>query len=202
MNKNKEATKEYKKARKKLQSRVRSLKKRGYIVPDDLIPKIPKKVTEASTRRIERINKNIYKKVTRYVDGKRVSGVVAREYEKKQRHKPFIGIVQSLTDFISSLQPKTLRRVNIQTQKNMLLEILSDNLTYNEMLGSYTDYLRYLAKHEQEIYDTEGIITYASNQGDIITAITGIAKILNETPLEISVLADLSDFSESLSHYE
>lgn len=194
--------KEYQKARKRLQARVRSLKKRGYIIPDDLIPKIPKKVTEASTRRLDNINKNIYKKVTRYVDGKKVSGTVAREYEKKQRSKPFIGIVQSLTDFISSIQPKTLRRVNIQPQKNMLLEILSDNLSYNEMLGSYSDYLRYLAKHEQEIYNTEPIITYSSNQSEIISAITGIAKILNETPLEISTLADLSDFSESLTYYE
>lgn len=194
---------EYRKARKRLQARVRSLKKRDYIVPETLIPNIPKKVTQGSIRRLENINKNIYKKVQYITDGNIISGVKGREHERKHRklRDNFIGIVQTLRDRIRDIKPQTIR-INVEHQKNILLEILEDNITYNQMLGSYNDYVRYLKMNEEAIYDSIEVITYESEQSQIIASFSRLATIINETPLDLSVLADISDFTESISYNE
>lgn len=54
---------QYKKERNRIQSAMRRLEKQGYVLPDDLLPSVPKKVTQASINRLKKITTEaIYKK--------------------------------------------------------------------------------------------------------------------------------------------
>ncbi|MCC8015272.1 MAG: hypothetical protein LIO87_08750 [Eubacterium sp.] len=85
---------QYMKERKRVQSFLRRAKKRGYSFPDDVLPHIPKKVTQASINRLQKLNpQTLYKKAAytitkRDASGKlkveKISGYKGRELERKQ----------------------------------------------------------------------------------------------------------------------
>lgn len=67
--------------------KARSMAKRGYVI-DAVLPKEPKKITEASVRRIKKISANLYKKsyfVTE--EGEVISGEEGRKYERSRSAK-------------------------------------------------------------------------------------------------------------------
>ena len=67
--------------------KARSMAKRGYVV-DAVLPKEPKKITEASVRRIKKISSGLYKKsyfVTE--EGEVISGEEGRKYERSRSAK-------------------------------------------------------------------------------------------------------------------
>ena len=67
--------------------KARSMAKRGYVI-DAVLPKEPKKITEASVRRIKKISANVYKKsyfVTE--EGEVISGEEGRKYERSRSAK-------------------------------------------------------------------------------------------------------------------
>lgn len=57
----------YKKQRKRLQNAIYRAKKQGYIFPDDILPKVPKKIEEASVRRLAKIKPEDLRKKARYL---------------------------------------------------------------------------------------------------------------------------------------
>lgn len=81
---------QYKKERNRIQSAMRRLEKQGYVVPDDLLPSTPKKVTQASINRLKKITtESIYKKSVRLdvETGEITPGIVARDKARSQRAK-------------------------------------------------------------------------------------------------------------------
>lgn len=64
--------------------KARSMARRGYVI-DAVLPKEPKKITEASVRRIKKISSNLYKK-SYYVteEGEVISGEQGRKYERSR----------------------------------------------------------------------------------------------------------------------
>lgn len=81
---------QYKKERKRIQSAMRRLEKQGYVLPDDLLPSTPKKVTQASINRLKKITTEvIYKKSVRLdvETGEITPGIVARDKARSQRAK-------------------------------------------------------------------------------------------------------------------
>lgn len=67
--------------------KARSMAKRGYVI-DAVLPEEPKKITEASVRRIKKISSNLYKK-SYYVteEGEVISGEEGRKYERSRSAK-------------------------------------------------------------------------------------------------------------------
>lgn len=67
--------------------KARSMAKRGYVI-DAVLPEEPKKITEASVRRIKKISANLYKK-SYYVteEGEVISGEEGRKYERSRSAK-------------------------------------------------------------------------------------------------------------------
>ena len=59
---------EYRRIRRNFLARVRAWSKRGFIFSDDVIPVIPKKITQGSINRLNKINKNLEKYQKAYVD--------------------------------------------------------------------------------------------------------------------------------------
>lgn len=82
--------KESKKEIQRIKREIRALKKRGYILPDNAIPAMPKVATEATVRKYKAITpKTLYKKAV-YVDpdtGKKVRGETRRKQERKAAAK-------------------------------------------------------------------------------------------------------------------
>ena len=79
--------KAYRKAVSNFFRKARSMAKRGYVI-DAVLPKEPKKITEASVRRIKKISANLYKKsyfVTE--EGEVISGEKGRKYERSTSAK-------------------------------------------------------------------------------------------------------------------
>lgn len=79
--------KAYRKAVSAFFRKGRSMARRGYVI-DAVLPKEPKKITEASVRRINKISSNLYKKsyfVTE--EGEVISGEEGRKYERSKAAK-------------------------------------------------------------------------------------------------------------------
>lgn len=81
---------QYRKERRRIQNAMNRLEKQGYVLPEDLLPSIPKKVTQASINRLEKItSESIYKKSKKldFETGETIPGIVARDKARSQRAK-------------------------------------------------------------------------------------------------------------------
>lgn len=77
----------YRRERQRIQRQISRMTKRGYDVPE-LLPKIPKKITEASVRRLKKITTEKLYKESRFIDietGEILTGKQGRLIENKQR---------------------------------------------------------------------------------------------------------------------
>lgn len=81
---------EYNKERRRIQNFLRRAEKRGYIDTKDVLPPVPKTVTQASVRRLKKLTANeLYRKL-KFVDretGTIYSGTRGREIEREQAGK-------------------------------------------------------------------------------------------------------------------
>lgn len=78
---------DYKKQVKRLKQAVRRAEKRGYIVPENLIPKQPKRITKKSVERLKNITTDeIYSKSEKldFETGELIPGKVARKQERSE----------------------------------------------------------------------------------------------------------------------
>lgn len=81
---------QYRKERRRIQNAMNRLDKQGYVLPEDLLPSIPKKVTQASINRLKKItSESIYKKSKKldFETGETIPGIVARDKARSQRAK-------------------------------------------------------------------------------------------------------------------
>lgn len=81
---------DYKKQRRRIQRAINRMEKGGYILPENVLPPIPKRITRASVRRLEKITSDVLYKKSRYVDietGEILSGIVARDRKRSEAAK-------------------------------------------------------------------------------------------------------------------
>lgn len=80
---------EYRRQRRRVQSLVRRAEKRGYKIDENIIPDIPKNVTEASVRRLSRITPTkLYEKSTHLAwTGETMEEISGTEYRRQERRK-------------------------------------------------------------------------------------------------------------------
>lgn len=81
---------QYRKERRRIQNAMNRLEKQGYVLPEDLLPSMPKKVTQASINRLKKItSESIYKKSKKldFETGEITSGIAARDKARSQRAK-------------------------------------------------------------------------------------------------------------------
>lgn len=80
----------YRKERQRIQRQINRMAKRGYDVPE-LLPKIPKKITEASVRRLKKLTTEKLYEESRFIDietGEILTSKEGRELERSRRKKP------------------------------------------------------------------------------------------------------------------
>lgn len=81
---------QYRKERRRIQNAMNRLEKQGYVLPEDLLPSMPKKITQASINRLKKItSESIYKKTKKldFETGEITPGIVARDKARSQRAK-------------------------------------------------------------------------------------------------------------------
>ena len=81
---------DYRKQVKRLKQAIRRAENRGYIIPDDIIPEQPKRITRKSVERLKKITTNdIYKKSEKldFETGELVPGEIARKAERPEAAK-------------------------------------------------------------------------------------------------------------------
>lgn len=81
---------QYRKERRRIQNAMNRLEKQGYVLPEDLLPSIPKKVTQSSINRLKKItSESIYIKSKKldFETGEITPGIVARDKARSQRAK-------------------------------------------------------------------------------------------------------------------
>ena len=81
---------EYRRERQRIQRQINRMTNRAYDVPD-LLPKIPKKITEASVRRLKKITTEKLYKESRFIDietGEILTSKEGQELERSRRKKP------------------------------------------------------------------------------------------------------------------
>ena len=80
----------YRRERQRIQRQINRMTNRSYDVPD-LLPKIPKKITEASVRRLKKITTEKLYKESRFIDietGEILTSKEGRALERSRRKKP------------------------------------------------------------------------------------------------------------------
>ena len=80
---------EYRRERKRIQQQINRMTKRGYDVPE-LLPKIPKKITEASVRRLKKLTTEKLYKESRFIDietGEILTSKEGQALERSRRKK-------------------------------------------------------------------------------------------------------------------
>lgn len=81
---------EYRRERQRIQRQINRMTNRGYDVPE-LLPKIPKKITEASVRRLKKLTTEKLYKESRFVDietGEILTSKEGQALERSRRKKP------------------------------------------------------------------------------------------------------------------
>lgn len=86
-----EIQQEYKKERNRIQRFIKRAEKRGYIFEDNILPKIPKRITKSSVARLKKLKPDtLYRKALfggEATQGEIVTGLEGRKAERSQRAK-------------------------------------------------------------------------------------------------------------------
>lgn len=191
-----EIRKEYNRTRKNLLARIRRMKKAGYEFPENLVPNIPKRVTDGSIRRLERINlekKGKKPKVakTRKTTPKK-SKDVSRETSKpktKKRTKtvekvidktyyPTIDIIDKIREGINSVAKQQAWSSLRMRLSRVLMNVLEDTITYygDDNLGRLREYF---TEYEPELINALMSVEFPSEQEQIMDGFYRAYEILN-----------------------
>lgn len=205
-----ENQKAYQKERSRLLQAVRRAEKQGYIFPEDIVPKLPKRVTKKQLEKIQKIKpKQLYKKAKFvYQETGEVVSAEQREQEVKETRKrnkkisassvptyyPTISIIDTIRVRTSELTREAKPPVPIDNRKNELLSIFEDNVT--SFGDNITEYEHYLEEHESEIAELLNVISYDSNAEQVSASFVSLGRILNRQALSMSQAENLSMMAE------
>lgn len=213
-----ENQKAYQKERRRLLEAVRMAEKQGYIFPEDIVPKLPKRVTKKQLEKIQKIKpKQLYKKAKfvyqetgevvsaeqRKQEVKQESIKKAKETRKRNKkisapsvptYYPTISIIDTIRDRITELTRETKPPIPIDNRKNELLSIFEDNVTSFD--DNITEYEHYLKEHESEIAELLNVISYDSNVEQVSASFVSLGRILNTHSLSMSQAENLSMMTE------
>lgn len=219
---------EYFKQRRRVQQFVRRATKRGYTFQENIIPKIPQKITQQSVQRLSKLSpEKLYEKSEFIVfeTGEIVEGRRGRNIERKrsatkrkQRRKrkndyfPSYDTVDLVRDRIEQLGDSIVLR----TRDDIASVKREDSPYYpiehrkNIILEIFDDtrmmydddnaYGKYLSENESRIADCLQVIAYHSEQEDVHNAFTELAILVKGAPL-ISLEATLLHDAREYDEY-
>lgn len=209
---------DYKNQVKRLKQAVKRAEKRGYIVPDNIIPERPKRITRKSVERLKKVTtKDIYAKAEKLdiETGELIPGETARKLERSEAAKkgaktrknkdnkpaenpdtyyPTFSIIDVIRERIIELTRKGKPDIPIEQRKNALLSIFDDTVTmYSDNISEYELYLK---NNEAEIAELLDVITYDSDAEKVSYSFARLGRLLNTQSLSPAQAEGLSLMSE------
>lgn len=198
---------EYRKQRKRIQSTISRLRKKGYFPAINILPDIPKKITQGSVRRLQKIDiEYIYKKSV-FLDvetGELIEGRKPKRKAKeknntknkkektgqqKERYADFTDMV--IREYINQISrfPKKVAEIVLRKLDEAIKKSGNDNVAYA---------LQYKNEHLSEYLNNVALF------GDSIQAILAYCDAMfgdlpgmdDESRLEISDIIDSESYSE------
>lgn len=207
----------YMKVRKKLQANVRSLVKRGYNVPKNYVPSIPKRITEASIRNLEKLNKERYKKSTKTVydyekhDTVEISGKRARvreirkasqkaELTRYARKKGY----ESYEQYKDSYEYRKRELEILEWQKEYYYDKAQDKELYETLVDSgYSPYdANKIASGQAPLEEFQGQYIDVETGEVLDTLSTGTITVMPNESFNEALYNNLMNELERLSQYE
>lgn len=217
-NKKTENQKAYQKERRRLLQAVRRAEKQGYIFPEDIVPKLPKRVTKKQLDEIQATKPSDLYKLAQYVyeetgevvpaeqrkqEVKQEAIKKAKETRKRKKkisipnvptYYPTISIIDTIRDRILELTREAKPPVPIENRKNELLAIFEDTVTMFD--DNIIEYEHYLEAHENEIAKLLNVISYDSNAEQISASFVALGRLLNTQSLSMTQAENLSMMAE------
>lgn len=199
--------KEYRKQRRRVQQAVKRLEKIGYIFDENVVPKIPKKVTKASVQRLAKITPEKLRQKSEYIVGDKILKYKSHKKEIKQEIKrirktiqeekekhtieyiPTVSYIDNFRDIVlHSLpdnkafyhgrnEPVTFR--DFSAYKNIIISILDDSIAENGV--EYVE--RLLEENSDKIADYIDGAQYDSDENRVEHNLISVANILKGSPL-------------------
>ena len=213
-----ENQKAFQKERRRLLQAVRRAEKQGYIFPEDIVPELPKRVTNKQLEKIQKTKpKQLYKKAEfvyqetgeivtaeqRKQEVKQEAKIKAKETRKRKKktstpyiptYYPTISIIDTIRDRLSELTREAKPPIPIENRKNELLAIFEDNVTlYGDNISEYEHYLE---AHESEIAELLNVISYDSDAEKVSASFVTLGRLLNTQSLSMSQAENLSMMAE------
>lgn len=171
--------KAYAKERNRIKSFLRRASKRGYQFPEDILPAIPKRKTEASIRKLKKLTKDalyekaIYEGSSSY--GEIVSGKEGLKLERKERAK----------------RASETRKANKEAEQRFWTGIDGTKVPVtDEPALAYAKTVNDLVDKLKEIISTMDVYYYTSPTGKRVRRNLEVAEIANAALNEISATLD------------
>lgn len=205
------------KERRRIQSFIRRATKRGYIIPSDILPSIPKNITRASINRLKKITpKNIYEK-SEYVSretGEILTGEKGRAQERKKaaekakqtrqkkkevysppRESDIIlsNLIETLNNFVPSGNYSQYMKQQKYNDRNIAVGILTDAI---DELGE--EKVLNNIKSSNRLSDLIDEILYSSNRDSVKFALVEFATIVRGESLSVDDNINLTEIQEEI----
>lgn len=214
---------QYLQERRRIQRFIRSATKRGYIIPENILPDIPKRVTRASVSRLKKITpERIYSK-SQYVSretGEIKTGKAGRAEERKaaskkaaetrrrkeetsRTKKEFIprasdiiltNLRETLASFVPSGQMSRFMQENAVNNRNYALGILDDAI---KELGE-EQVAKNIQKNSQQISRLIEEILYTSDRQKVKFSLVEFYNIIHDGEPDFETNMRLSDEQETI----
>nr|DAM19883.1 MAG TPA: hypothetical protein [Caudoviricetes sp.] len=199
--------KEYRKQRRRVQQAVRRLEKIGYIFDENVVPKIPKKVTKASVQRLAKITPEKLREKSEYIIGEEVVKYKTHKKEIKQEIKiireslkqeqkktvidyiPTVSYIDNFRETVINSLPDSRAFYHGRNEpalfkdfsgyKNIIISLLDDSIAENGV--EYVE--RLLEENAETLSDYIEGAQYDSDEYRVEHNLISVANILKGSPL-------------------
>lgn len=218
--------KEYRKQRRRVQQAVKRLEKIGYIFDEDVVPKIPKKITKASVQRLAKITPEKLREKSEYIIGEKVVKYKTHKKEirqeikrirqelKKEKETPVIDYIPTVS-YIDNFRETVINSVpdnrafyhgrnepatfkDFSGYKNIIISLLDDSIAENG--EQYVE--RLLQENADTLSDYIEGAQYDSDENRVEHNLISVANILKGSPLTQIEAEQVSMLSEGAYEIE
>lgn len=208
------------KERRRIQVFIRRATKRGYIIPSDILPSIPKNITRASINRLKKITpKNIYEKseyvsretgevltgkqgrvIERRISAKKAQATRARKATQTAEYSPpresdiiLSNLIETFNNFVPSRNHSQHMQQQKYNDRNIATGILMDAI---DELGE--EKVINNIKNSSRLGDIINEILYSSKRDDVKFALVEFATIVRGESLSVDENISLTEMQEEI----
>lgn len=175
---------EYQKQLKNLKRRIKTVQKKGYIVPETIIPETPKRITKSDIN----VLKSIRSKQIISLSEKPVETSILKAFEEELNKLPETVMIRQkgIKGYFYELTP----------EKNVLYTMFENAVAYSPQITAQT-----LLDNEVRWTEAFREIMYPSSESDLHRAFSSVAAILSEAQHKIPSMEELDNVNALLEYY-